>query len=336
MEPAAADLPSPLLAHLDRLMDGLHLHVPLALNDWDPGAIHQARVATRRLTAALDLLKPVLGKKRRKPLAKVLRRLRRRLGPLRDADVLLGHLAELATSSPRHAAAAEWLSAHVRAERDQSRIASARRGTPAEVLADLGVWHPVRERIAESADALPALLARSLHAQLDAFIEQAGRVSHRVDDTHDPHQLRIAGKALRYGLEMALAQGYDVPSGVLKKFKRMQDLLGTWHDYVVLTDKTLRTSLDSSLAHHDPALQEKVFDLARVTLRRSAQQLKQFLKLWSSEGEALSGTIRSALPVIVPAQPSAVSESQMGPGPTDSPDSSAPEASLPGAPSAAS
>jgi CHAD domain-containing protein len=255
---------------------------------------------------------------------------------LRDADVMLGRLAEVATSLPKHAAAAEWLSAHVRAERDRLRAASVKRGSPAEVLADLGVWHPVRERIAESVDALPALLAHSLHAQLDAFIEQAGWVSHRVDETHDPHQLRITGKALRYGLEMAVAQGYDVAPGVLKTFKRMQDLLGTWHDYVVLTDKALRTSLDTKLAHNDPSLQENVFDLARVSVRRAAQQLEHFVKLWSSKGEALSGTIRAALPVILPAEAFAVSESRTDRGPTDSPDTSPPEASLPGEPSAAS
>jgi CHAD domain-containing protein len=336
MEPAAADPQLPLLAHLDRLMEALQTHVPRALNDWDTEAVHQARVATRRLAAALDLMKPILGKKRRKPLAKALRRLRRRLGPLRDADVMLGHLAELATAAPKLAAAAEWLAAHVLAERDQLRAASAKRGSPAEVLADLGAWHPVRERIAESVGAFPALLADSLHAQLDAFVEQASPVSHRVDESHNPHQLRIAGKALRYGLEMAAAQGYGVPPGVLKTFKRMQDLLGTWHDYVVLTDQSLRTSLDTKLAHTDPALQEKALDVARVTVRRSAQQLEQFVKLWSTKGDALCVTIRAALPVLLPALPPAVSELQTDPGPSDSPCTSAPAAPLPGEPSAAS
>ena len=60
-----ADEP-PLLAHLDRLIGELHTQAPKALNDWDEEGIHRARVATRRLSAALDLVKPVVGKKRRK------------------------------------------------------------------------------------------------------------------------------------------------------------------------------------------------------------------------------------------------------------------------------
>src|SRR5689334_7695691 len=161
-----ADEP-PLLAHLDRLMGELHAQVSKALNDWDEEGIHRARVATRRLSAALDLVKPVVGKKRRKALATVLRKLRRRLGPLRDADVMIGHLQELAGSGEKQAKAIEWLAETIRAARETSRQASARRGSAAPVLEDLGVWHPVREQIAGAADALPGLLVESLHLQLD-------------------------------------------------------------------------------------------------------------------------------------------------------------------------
>src|SRR5687768_14720757 len=102
----------PLLVYADGLMDALRRHVPKALGEWDGEAIHQARVATRRLKAALDLMRPVIPDKRHKPFARLLRNLRRRLGPLRDADVMLDHLRELA-ASPKSAAAATWLSEDV-------------------------------------------------------------------------------------------------------------------------------------------------------------------------------------------------------------------------------
>src|SRR6476661_8132802 len=100
----------PLLQHIDRLMEQLHAQVPKALHAWEVDGIHQARVATRRLKAALDLAGPVVGKKRRKPLARVLRKLRRRLGPLRDTDVMLEHLEELVA---KHEAATRWLADHL-------------------------------------------------------------------------------------------------------------------------------------------------------------------------------------------------------------------------------
>src|SRR5215210_2479800 len=87
---ATAAVPEyPLLAYVDSLLEQLQAHVPKALKDWDEQAIHQARVSTRRLKAALDLLKPVLSKRPRRAFGRVLRRVRRRLGPLRDTDVML-------------------------------------------------------------------------------------------------------------------------------------------------------------------------------------------------------------------------------------------------------
>jgi CHAD domain-containing protein len=343
-----ADEP-PLLAHLDRLMEELHAQAPKALNDWDEEGIHRARVATRRLSAALDLIKPLVGKKRRKALAKVLRKLRRRLGPLRDADVMLGHLQELTATGEKHSKAIEWLAGTIRARRETSRQASARRGSAGQVLEDLGAWHPVREQVSQAADALPGLLAKSLHLQLDAFIEQAGRVAEGGADAqhHDPHELRIAGKALRYTLEMAVAQGHKLPAAVMKTFKRMQELLGAWHDFVVLTDTSVRASLDGLLSHRDPAMQERVLDLARLTLRRSSKYLAGFDKVWNAKGESLAGMIRAAFPLTSApqnqeskahpgAEPGPVTESQTGPGPSGSGAPEVPAASPPDAPSAAS
>ena len=322
--------PSPLVLHIDRLMEQLHAQVPKALDAGEVEGIHQARVATRRLKAAMDLAKPVVGKKRRKPLARVLRKLRRRLGPLRDTDVMLEHLEELAA---KHEPAGRWLADRLSRRREVLRGESGAKGSAADVLADLGAWYPVREQVRAGADALPALLVKSLHLQLDAFVEQADRLTAGVAG-QDPHQLRIAGKALRYTLEMAVAQGHDLHGSVLKTFKRMQEMLGAWHDFVVLTDQAMRSSLDELLGHHDAARQDKVLELARVTLRRSARELEQFGALWTTKGAELAASIRATFPLSAPA--AIVSEPKTDPGPADSPPPQAP-AAAPGAdPSAAS
>jgi CHAD domain-containing protein len=336
----------PLLAHLDRLVEELHVQAPKALNDFDEEGIHRARVATRRLSAALDLTKPVVGKKRRKAFGKVLRGLRRRLGPLRDADVMLGHLQELHGQS-KHAAAVEWLSAGLVQERKTLRDASAQKGPASRVLADLGAWYPVRESVAAAAETLSSLLAQSLHLQLDMFIEHAGRIVNPSSTSQppNPHELRIAGKALRYTLEMAVAQGHDLPGSVVKTFKRMQEALGSWHDFVVLTDKAMHLSIERLLSHHDAAMQEKVLDLARVTLRRSSRDLEGFGKLWNTKGEQLATSIRAAFPLAGPEDaqaadvappPESVSEVQTDRDQPDSTPQAVPAASPPDAPSAAS
>src|SRR5688572_1032431 len=150
----------PLLTYVDSLLEQLHAHVPKALKEWEEEGIHQARVSTRRLKAALDLMKPVLSKRPRRQFGRVLRRLRRRLGPLRDADVMLGHLGLIA-KVPRHAPAANWLSHHLCREREALRGEAAKSSPPARVLSRLGSWWPVREEMLEAREAVPSLLAES-------------------------------------------------------------------------------------------------------------------------------------------------------------------------------
>jgi CHAD domain-containing protein len=163
----------PLLDHLDELMAKLHEHVPAALERFDAEAVHDARVATRRLKAALDLMSPVLSKSHAKPLADGLKRLRRRLGPLRDADVMLDHLAEL-PGDGKHAAAAHWLRERLHAKREKLRDESRAEGSARRALRRIEGWPIVRKEIEEAREAVDCLLAESLHLQTDAFAEQAG------------------------------------------------------------------------------------------------------------------------------------------------------------------
>src|SRR4051812_26428693 len=92
--PAPAPDAYPLLQYIDELVDALRTLIPKAFKEWDIEAVHQARVSTRRLKAALDLLEPVLSAQQRKPFGQVLKKLRRQLGPLRDLDVMLDHLKD--------------------------------------------------------------------------------------------------------------------------------------------------------------------------------------------------------------------------------------------------
>jgi CHAD domain-containing protein len=353
----------PLLAYLDELVDDLRDHVSGALKAFDIDAIHDARVSTRRLKAALDLLEPVLSKGSREPFATVLKKLRRRLGPLRDQDVMLEHLSELG-KIPQYRPASQWLSARLEEERESEREKARQKSTPASVLARLGTWWGLREEVAEAEEAVSSLLAQSLHLQLDAFMEQADLISGQerhspgaypkaepsaangapqsidksepaspepAEPSHrqDPHELRIAGKALRYTLDMARRQGHPLPTNVAKSFKNMQESLGMWHDYVVLTEKALTLSTRALLAHHDAPMQVAVLDLARWTMRRASRELEKFAGLWGRKGPALTQTIRSAFPLSRSLQEAqkteaeakelkVVSEPKMGPDPLDS------------------
>jgi len=315
----------PLLTYLDGLVEDLRQLTPKALKDWDADAIHDARVATRRLKAAMDLLKFVLSDDHRKPFNKVLKKLRRRLGPLRDMDVMIEHLEELGKSAVS-AATVEWMKAQLRRRRDQARADAQKQDPVNDVLSKLGSWWGAREEVAEAHEAIDSLLAESLHLQLDAFAERADRrVNQHADiapeDRQDPHQLRIAGKIFRYTLEMAQEQGHKLPASVMRTFKRMQEALGLWHDYVVLAECAMELSMEEKLSYHDAAAQLGILDLCRLMAKRSKGQLDQFGRLWQRRGGKLAETIRQRFPLTRD-----VSGSKTGPGQVDLSDKPVPVA----------
>jgi hypothetical protein len=218
-----------------------------------------------------------------------------------------------------HRMAAKWLQERLVDAREAARAQSLDAESPNRVLAKLGSWWGLREEVIQAKDQAHSLLAQALHLQLDAFAEQANQLGDKETHVkHDPHQVRIAGKALRYTLEMARREGHGIPGGVAKAFKRMQDSLGNWHDFVVLTERAMRESLDALLAHHDMQLQRQVLDLARMTLDRSRKELDQFSALWAGEGAGLLTTIRGAVPLTQPvaeSKPEPDTSEVIAPGP---------------------
>jgi CHAD domain-containing protein len=314
---------APFTRYLDELVDALRRRVGPALREWDVEAIHRSRVATRRLKAAMDLLEPVLSDGGRREFSRVLRKLRRRLGPMRDVDVMLDHLGALARNQ-RHRAAAHWLMDRLRVEQARLRQKSLGAAPAPKVLGKLGAWWGIREQVEAAGAAVGGLLAASVQSQLEAFALRAAPAegtpavgnsspavgnssgvpeadasaleadAPAVGEMQDPHALRIAGKALRYTLEMAQEHGEELPAMVARSFKKMQDALGLWHDHVVLSERMLRISADALLAHHDAGMQGAILDLCRLTLRRSEQHLGDFSRLWLERGGELRAVIAAA------------------------------------------
>jgi hypothetical protein len=142
--------------------------------------------------------------------------------------------------------------------------------------------------------------------------------------------LRIAGKNLRYTLELAEEHGRDLPRKTLRTFKRMQDALGEWHDFVVLAQKAMEACVEAELPQCDHLLQGKMLEFTRRLMARSEAQLQKFGKLWSEQGAEICAAVRDAFPLT-----SGVIESQKGPDLPDSNEIPTPEAPPPGAVSAA-
>lgn len=278
-----------LLDYLDGLARKLLDLLTPAFIEGDVEAIHDARVATRRLTAALRLFEPALTPKRYDSMRRTLRRLRRRLGELRDLDVMSEHLEGLKAGGGKFVPAVEWTGARLKQQRTQTAARTAK-DTDVEDFQDrLGDWWAVREEIARQCAQEHPLLKASLSAQMEDFGGRAG------DRSGDPHELRIAGKQLRYTIEMAKESGLKVPRRVPAAFKAMQDALGLWHDHVVLAMRVMGEALEAELAVHDPVLFHHALDLTREMTRRAELKLAAFHRLWEKNG----GMMRAAVEELV-------------------------------------
>jgi CHAD domain-containing protein len=225
--------PRPTTRLLERLARALKRHLPKAVAGNHVG-VHQARVASRRLREAVPVLSTGLkGSKAGKATRKI-RRLTRALGTVRELDVTLTLLDELASESEVSRTAVEEVRAHVIRERDVRRAVMLKR--LAHVDADkLGRRLASVGAALESATGEPwrrtlcsRLLSRS--KRLSVAIDAAGQM-YSPERLHD---VRIAAKKLRYGLELAFDSGVKQAAAHVRTIKRAQDLLGKLHDLQVL------------------------------------------------------------------------------------------------------
>jgi CHAD domain-containing protein len=98
-------------------------------------------------------------------------------------------------------------------------------------------------RLASVAEALDASTEEGWRAVLSArILTRAGRLEdavQRAGQMYQPerlHAVRIAAKKLRYGLELAADSGVRSASPLVRRIKRVQDLLGRLHDFQVLQE----------------------------------------------------------------------------------------------------
>jgi CHAD domain-containing protein len=211
----------------------------------DVRTLHRTRVASRRLRELLPVLE--IEHQVTTDIGRRLRKVTRRLGKIRELDVLLLLIDALNESGRYDAEALHRVAAAVTEEREQRR-ARLKTKLPSSEL----------KRVASKLDKLAGELAtidrasartrastRGLRWAVDArmerrasalkvAIEEAGAL-HLSDRLHG---VRIALKKLRYAIELAVEIGGDDRIGpVLTTLKRNQDLLGRWHDRQVLVDR---------------------------------------------------------------------------------------------------
>jgi CHAD domain-containing protein len=229
-------------ALLDPPVRALRRQLPLAIEGDDTG-VHQARVASRRLRETVPVLAGELkGSKAGKAVRK-LRKLTRALGSVRELDVSTALIAELAARDNLNRAALQDVRLHVEEER------KARRAAMLEQLRDVDAAK-LERRLGSVRRSLLASETLTWRQRLAArLLKRAKRLAVQVDAAgplYAPehlHQVRIAVKKLRYGLELAGESGVAPARAAVRELKRAQENLGRLHDLQVLQTYVARAQL---------------------------------------------------------------------------------------------
>jgi len=258
---SAAALPDDLLsrpAHeavrrvaLALLDDAVAAHAHLAAGD-DPEALHDFRVALRRLRSCLRAYAEEFG-------GGVSRRLRRRLarlaaatGDSRDAEVHLAWLRDQGqTLTPRQRTGLHWLTARLEARkalsdealrdeisRDFPRIERKLRGRLTTYRTTVRLDGPVR------APSFAAVTGRLLLSLTDELARHLAAV-HSAADQDEAHEARIAGKRVRYLLE-PVADAEEGGRDALAALRELQEVLGDMHDAHVFAAEIVAASSDAA------------------------------------------------------------------------------------------
>lgn len=241
----------------------------------DANAVHQARVAIRRLRATLALFAPLIRPAVRRALNQRLRLLGQALGPVRERDVLLAGLPAPARRAARKARDADF--AQVRALLDRPEV----RALPLDLLALAHM--PGSTRKAGRRMSLNACLGAGLARLEKRLMREAGPLAAMPSEQR--HTLRKRAKALRYALEIAAgpidaAGGRAARRQAVDHLAAMQEALGTLND-----------------SHERPAL------LARLGLPDQALPQVDEAPLLAQAQAALD-----ALPGLLPLLPSSARE----------------------------
>ncbi len=216
-------------------------------------AVHQARVALRRIRSNMRVASPLLEKTWSAAVVEDLSWYAARLGAVRDWDVLDARLrhagsdlrslaspAELASFEAGLACILQYLDDERRAASD---VLSAARTAPRLVrLKELMSEHLDEAVLAEIAsgragDVMPRLISKQWRGL-------ASLVGATIDEPEDRalHAIRVRVKRVRYASEIM----GPAPGGNLRRFcrsaARLQDVLGEWHDSSVSRDWLRTTS----------------------------------------------------------------------------------------------
>jgi len=212
----------------------------------DAVAIHDLRVASRRLTAAIRTWRLVPTPARR-AACRALRRLRRRLGNARELEVHIELLeARLPARKTVTRAAAAALLLRLKGRLARRRRAACRRASPKRIKRLLRLLEAVAAGLPAGLLRDPGAVEEALAVEREAGVTARDSVRQAAESEDDTslHEARIEVKKWRYTIECLEDALPGRSSQGVRPLRRIQEALGDIHDRIVLREVIARESPD--------------------------------------------------------------------------------------------
>ena len=214
----------------------------------DRTALHDFRVALRRLRTWLRAYESYLAGSVRKRHWRRLREISQLAGVCRDNEVHVAWIRDVEESlKSRERPGGEWF-LHQVAERQREADAEFR-----SMLDDrfegttdaIGDGLAVNDRRVDLRDPVPsrkfaAVAAPLIVTQATSLGERLGSIE-SIQDQAMAHSARLAAKRLRYLLE-PIAAGVDGGTALLKRLRNLQDTIGEMHDVHVMAEEVIEAA----------------------------------------------------------------------------------------------
>ena len=188
-------------------------------------AVHDFRTTSRRLETLFDLL-PVRDRNQRK-LLKLLSRIRRRAGRIRDIDVQLAALRSFKVpQEPRRKTQLMHRLIDLRVQHEHKLAKLLKKKAVLELTKRI---RRAAQNLRASSNGDPLVVANEMLRSASTTGPMSDEILHRY---------RVAVKRARYAAEFAPRSAES--ERLIAGLKQLQDALGSWHDWMILTRTAAR------------------------------------------------------------------------------------------------
>lgn len=238
--------------------------------DFSEEAVHDLRVAARRLLAVLDLLRSIVPHKRIQKVRRILKDQLDELDDLRDVQVLLADAAEFVNDIPELKTVREhWLQEEKKLMRHTRKLVKTRDDKNLskrvqkirDMVRELPEEHLAGQMLAAADEAYARVI--QLHSMLDA------------KNIPGIHKLRITFKKFRYSVEIVHPLLESFPSENFERMHDYQSRMGDIQDMEIVRQK---------LTELNPA---SISDLEPVSAHYTSRLRTAVLNFLEDKGEAL-------------------------------------------------